>query len=152
VRRQYTLLRRVKAREAAPWLALDLAPMLGVMLVLLYLLMSPTLMYMDLRPDVADMPHSIHAHSLPGAAREDAIIVLVSRDGRFFLRGKEVNVDDLPSMIREDIGKGAEHRVYITADARAKYFDVEQVVEKVRLAGVKDVDFLTWAEPEKRPR
>jgi hypothetical protein len=35
VKRQFSLLRRVKAREATPLLALDLAPLLGVMLAIL---------------------------------------------------------------------------------------------------------------------
>jgi biopolymer transport protein ExbD len=68
-----------------------------------------------------------HSTMLPGALKEDALRVIVSRDGRVFLGNSFVERRDLTEMIREGIRNGAEKKVYVAADSRARYVDVAEV-------------------------
>lgn len=87
----------------------------------------------------ADLARAIHAKPLPAALKEDAIIVVVSRDGTLYFRDSRVSPANLPGKIRTAYQHGAERKVYLEADARAKYVDVEAAVDLVRQAGIQDV-------------
>jgi biopolymer transport protein ExbD len=50
---------------------------------------------------------------------------------------------ELPALIRERLRDGAEHRVYIFADARAKYGDALTTLEAVKQAEVEHITFIT---------
>jgi biopolymer transport protein ExbD len=90
-----------------------------------------------------DLPRSEHSSRLPAALREDAMRVSILRDGRVYLGLYRIAVEDLPIQIREGLRGGAENRVYLYADARARYADVKMALDAVRLAGVKQVSFIT---------
>lgn len=133
------------ARRATPWLKIDMSALLAVLFALLYLLMAPIVFYPDLPRHLANQPTLANAQPLPGASREDAIIITVTRDGRIFLPDSEpVSLEALPSRIHEAVGKTSSHHVYLNADERAKYSDVEAVVAKIGEAGIKNVSLLAW--------
>jgi len=90
-----------------------------------------------------DLTKSQHSRRLPGALREDALRVVVTRDGRFYLGNQGAAPEAPPGHIRVGIGGGGEARVYILADARVKYGDVKMILHQIRLAGVENVSFLT---------
>jgi len=79
----------------------------------------------------------------PKAKKENAITVQVSRDGSVFFRNQKVLVQDVPQYIRDAVKEGAEPRVYLSGDARAKYRDIQRVVAKIREAGIEDIVILT---------
>ena len=113
----------------------------SVMLVLLFLLMPWTVV--DPRGPAADPAGARHSTRMPGALKEDALKVVVTRDGKIYLRERQIALEDLASEIREGLRTGAERKVYIAVDARAKYGAVPAVLDKVRVAGVEKVAFLT---------
>jgi len=80
---------------------------------------------------------------MPGALKEDALKVVVARNGNIYLREHRIFLEDLPNEIREGLRSGAERKVYVAVDARAKYGEVPAVLDKIRLAGVEKVAFLT---------
>jgi len=45
-------------------------------------------------------------------------------------------------VIQEAVRHGAERKVYVKADARARYSNVEVVMDAIRLAGITNVVFL----------
>jgi biopolymer transport protein TolR len=51
-------------------------------------------------------------------------------------------LEDLPIRIHEGVNRGAEKKIYIKADARAKYGDVKEVLDGVRSAGVEKIAIL----------
>ena len=91
---------------------------------------------------LVDLAPVAHAKPQKGALREDAIIVTVARDGSVFCCGTKVLPQDLPELIRDAYKNGAERKVYVKADARAKYSDVKAVLDPIRSAGIQDVVFL----------
>jgi biopolymer transport protein ExbD len=95
-----------------------------------------------------DLPVSRFAMQMPKAIREDAQIVSIARDGKIYFGHTPMVAEDLPDQIRERLQNGAERKVYLRADARAKYGDVKLVLTEIRQAGIENVCILA----EKRER
>jgi len=89
-----------------------------------------------------DLPKASHATKMPGANREDALLVGVARDGKIFFGSDQVTTEQLPMRIREQVGKGSPQKAYIRADARVRYGTVLEVLRAVRLGGVQYVAFI----------
>ncbi len=75
--------------------------------------------------------------------REDALVVVVDKNGQVWFGTNQATRDKLPTLIRDAIAKGAERKVYIKADARCSYGGVKEVLDVVRSSGVENIAFLT---------
>jgi biopolymer transport protein ExbD/biopolymer transport protein TolR len=84
-----------------------------------------------------------HSIPMPGADREDALVVAVSRDGRIYLGSSQVGAEELPPMIREKLKLGWPPVVYLKIDARARYRGVAEALDGIRHAGVETIGLLT---------
>jgi biopolymer transport protein ExbD len=80
---------------------------------------------------------------MPGAIREDALLVTVTRDGNVFFGVHQMHPADLPPAIRNSVLGGAEQKVYLRVDARAKYGDAVFVIDQVREAGIQNIGLIT---------
>ena len=108
-------------------------------ILFLFFLTLPMPFHGGLRPDLPRVGHPVlMAH----ANREDAMTVAIWRDDKVFFRNDQVRPDELPAKIRESISQGAERKVYIRADARARYTWVAEVLDNVRSAGIEKIGFL----------
>jgi biopolymer transport protein ExbD len=85
---------------------------------------------------------SRHATPMPAALRDDAVKVMVGRDGAIYLGGTQVASEDLAEQIRQRLQSGAQHKVFLTVDQRARFGDLAIVLDEVRRAGVRDIAFL----------
>jgi len=77
-----------------------------------------------------------------GANRHDAMSVAVARDGSIFMKNEKVPSSVLSAKIHQCLGDGAEPKVYLRVDARARYRVVKEVLDAVQSSGVRDVVFL----------
>jgi biopolymer transport protein ExbD len=91
-----------------------------------------------------DLPRVWHPVSMPHANREDAMVVAILRDDKVFFRNDRVTPDQLPAKIRDSIAQGAERKVYIRADLRAKYGWVAEVLDNMHSGGVEKIGFLVY--------
>lgn len=91
-----------------------------------------------------DLPKVLHPVSMPRVDREDAIKVVITRDGKVFFRFEQVmSSADLQRLIKDCLkDPDVERKVYITADARARWGTVARVLEGVHQAGILRVAFL----------
>jgi|SRR5208337_576518 len=89
-----------------------------------------------------DLVLARHTHKLPGAIREDAIKIYIQRDGTLYFRSSLVHCNDLPDMIRVAVRNGAEKRIYLEVDARARNSAVSAVFSQIQLTGIQDVSIL----------
>ena len=94
--------------------------------------MLPSAPHHSLPVDLAVVSHSV---PLPDARQEDAIIVVVTRDGTVYFRNYKTTLNDLPGAIKGAVREGARRKVYVRADARARYADVEAAIGAIRQAG-----------------
>jgi biopolymer transport protein TolR len=126
---------------------INVTPMVDVMLVLLivFMVITPMLQHgvsVDLAPVNNPEP-------MQDADKEDALLVAVMRDGKIYFGNDQVQADQLTQRIKDKIANKADKRVYLKADARAKFGSVVDVVDNVRAAGVDDLGLLT--EQKKTP-
>ncbi|PYV83568.1 MAG: hypothetical protein DMG93_08105 [Acidobacteria bacterium] len=98
--------------------------------------------------DSLDLPRVLHPVLVGdlswGANRDEAMIIAVARDGTTFMTNKKVATSALASEISRRLGAGAEHKVYIRADARARYGNVKSVLDAIHSTGLKNVAFLAY--------
>jgi biopolymer transport protein ExbD/biopolymer transport protein TolR len=126
---------------------INVTPMVDVMLVLLivFMVITPMLQHgvsVDLAPVNNPEP-------MQDADKEDALLVAVMRDGKIYFGNDQVQPDQLTQKIKDKLANKSDKRVYLKADARAKFGSVVDVVDNVRAAGVDDLGLLT--EQKKTP-
>jgi biopolymer transport protein TolR len=120
---------------------INVTPMVDVMLVLLIIFMVITPM-LNNKVNV-DLPQADAAVVMEDANKEDAVIVAVTRDGRTFLGGDQVTLDDLGGKISAKLENKTSKQVYMRADIRANYGKVMDAVDGIRAAGVSQLGLLT---------
>jgi biopolymer transport protein TolR len=120
---------------------INVTPMVDVMLVLLIIFMVITPM-LNNKVNV-QLPTANAAIIMDNANKEDAVIVAVTRDGRTYLGGDQVNVDDLGSKISAKLENKTDKEVYLRADIRANYGKVMDAVDQIRAAGVSELGMIT---------
>ena len=129
---------------------IDFWPFLSVELVLLMIVMvSGPSPHANRSP--VDFARTEHATPMPGALREDAMLIAVTRDGNFFYGTYQIQDRDLPTAMRESLRQGSERKVYLKVDARARYGDAAKVTDQIRQAGIEDVGIIT-EQREPTPR
>lgn len=116
------------------------------MFALVAMFLLPTAVIIDSPRDArhvgVDLSKAAHSSEMRGALREDALWVAIQRDGRIWFDRDQITPERLPAALRQRLSRGAEPKLYIRADKRAKYGRVLEVVSSVRSAGIEDVAFL----------
>ena len=121
---------------------MDASGFVSILLALLVMFMVRTV-YEKHSVVPVQLPGSVNATRMGGAAREDALVISIERDGKIFLGTAQILPDDVTSRLKDALTKGAEKKVYIKADSRAPYRAVAKVLDSVRAAGVESIGFLT---------
>ncbi len=120
---------------------INVTPMADVMLVLLIIFMVITPMLQ--KGQSVELARTRNPIDMKEADRDDAIIIAITRDGKFYLGQDKVNVDDLATRVNDILLTKLDKKVFVKSDLRAKYGDVVQVVDNIRNAGVDQVGLLT---------
>jgi len=129
---------RIAKRGAVKRAGIDSWPLLGVAIMLLIIFMlvaghSPHNMV------IADLARAQTTVAEPRALREDAIRVTITRDGSLYFRNQKTDSEALPELIHKAVENGAERKVYLTVDGRAKYGDAKVVYDAIAACGVRDI-------------
>jgi len=120
---------------------INVTPMVDVMLVLLIIFMVITPM---LQKGVSvDLAKVNNPAQMPDADKEDALVVAVMRDGKVFFGNDRTEPDQLTQKVKDRLANRVDKRVFVRADARAKFGSVVLVVDNVRAAGVDQLGLLT---------
>ncbi|HXZ80926.1 MAG TPA: biopolymer transporter ExbD [Terriglobales bacterium] len=120
---------------------INVTPMVDVMLVLLIIFMVVTpMLQKGISVDLAKTNNPIQ---MPDADKEDALLVAITRDGSVFFGTDKIPADQLTPKIKDRLANRVDKRVFVRADARARYGVVAEVVDNVRAAGVDQLGLLT---------
>jgi biopolymer transport protein TolR len=120
---------------------INVTPMVDVMLVLLIIFMVITpMLQKGVSVDMAKVNNPV---PMPDADKEDALLIVIMRDGQIFFGTDRVKADELTNKVKDRLADKVDKRIFIRADMRAKYGAVVDVVDNVRAAGVDDVGLLT---------
>jgi biopolymer transport protein ExbD len=120
---------------------INVTPMVDVMLVLLIIFMVITpMLQKGVNVELAKTNNPI---AMEDADKEDAVLVAIERDGKVYFDTEMVSPENLTAKVQDKLSNRADKRIYIKADARARYGKVVEVVDLVRSAGVDQVGLLT---------
>ncbi len=120
---------------------INVTPMVDVMLVLLIIFMVITPMLQNkVSVDLAKTDNPI---AMPDADKEDAIVVAITRDGTLYLGQNKIAGSEIGQKVRDMLADKPGKQIFVRADARARYLDVENAIDDVRSAGVDSVGLLT---------
>jgi len=121
--------------------AINVTPMVDVMLVLLIIFMVVTPM---LQKGISvDMAPVNNPEQMPDADKEDALLVSITKDGKVYFGSDQIQVDNLTQKVKDRLANKQDKRVYVKADMRTRFGYFVQVVDNVRAAGVDDLGLLT---------
>ena len=129
--------------------AINVTPMVDVMLVLLIIFMVITPMLTKGQP--IDLVRTHNPVTMQAADKEDAVLISVTRNGGVFLSHGNLRItpDQLPEKVKDLLTNKVDKTVFIKSDARARYGVVEDVVDNVRAAGVDQIGLITELIPVK---
>lgn len=131
---------------------INVTPMVDIMLVLLIIFMVVTPM---LQKGVSvDLAKSENPREMKESDKDDAIVIAINRDGRYFMGADEIKKEALTQKVKDMLErKTGDKTVYVRSDRRAKFGDVSAVVDEVRAAGVDSLGLITEKEePKKAPK
>ena len=120
---------------------INVTPMVDVMLVLLIIFMVITPMLQN-KVNI-DLAKTDNPTSMPDADKEDALLVSVMRDGTVYFGTDKLPADQLTGKVKDRLANRVDKRVFVKADARARFGSVVEVVDNVRAAGVDQLGLLT---------
>ena len=98
-----------------------------------------------------DLAKAEHPVTMPDAGQEDAIVVAVTCNASVFLGPDKVDPTQLGSRIRANRTDRTGEAMYLRADRRAQYRDVENAIEAMRSAGAEVVGLLTKRKEDAQP-
>lgn len=132
----------MKKSEAPSAVAdINVTPMVDVMLVMLIIFMVITPM---LQKGVSvDKVKTANPTAMPDADKEDAVLVSIVKSGDVFLGTNRTPPDQLPGKVKDLLTSKVDKTVYVSADQRARYERVTDVIDNLRAAGVDNVGLIT---------
>jgi biopolymer transport protein ExbD/biopolymer transport protein TolR len=120
---------------------INVTPMADVMLVLLIIFMVVTpMLQKGVSVELAKTKNPI---DMKEADRDDAVLVAITRDGKFYLGQEKVELDALTGKVVDLLSTRLDKKIFVKSDLRAKYGDVVTVVDNIRNAGVDQIGLLT---------
>ena len=143
-------LRRKFDRRSFPFCQLNIALCTTFVLLQIIVMTANTTNFHFHHGRSIDLVRTVNSTSMPNSLREDSMRITVTRDGRLFFHTAAVNSIELPNLIRDDLSKGVECKVYLAVDARTKYGDVATVLDQIRQTKILNLAILTEKTPSKR--
>jgi biopolymer transport protein ExbD len=135
--------RRAEKGRAAFYCRINAAPFAGVFVALWFIFVA-NLPGPDMpRWGSVELAGARHSVPIPGALRDDAIIIGLSASGDVYYESTHTMRRDIEGKIREDLKRGAEKRIYLNVDSRARYRDLISLFPQITAAGVENVTFIT---------
>ena len=123
---------------------IDTTAFAAIMVVLVFAeLIAGTMSYNPHHGVSIEVPRILRPVSMPGALRDDVMQISITRDGKVFFGSDQIVPDYMTEKIQARLADlDVERKVYIRADARARYGTVKIVLDGVRSAGILRVAFL----------
>ncbi len=89
-----------------------------------------------------DLPRVRNPIGLPDANRDDALMIILTRDGKIFFQMDQVTAQDLPRLIRDSINRGSKPEIFFKVDARARAGHFMEAFDAIRPTGVQSISIL----------
>jgi len=131
----------LKHTAPPPVADINVTPMVDVMLVLLIIFMVITPMLS--KGVVVDKVKTRNPIAMQAADRSDAVLISVTRDGKTYLGRDQVDSAALANKVKDMLTNRTDKECFLSADSRAKYQSVLDVVQDLQSVGVDQVGLIT---------
>lgn len=129
-----------RQRDAVLIQQTSMIPFVGVLLTVL-------IIYMTITPPLCkcvnvELVKVLHARAVPAANRVDAMFVTIERDGKVYMDTEQIASDQLVAKINAAAKTSSDPRLFIKADARARYRMVKAVLAQVPFGLAPRITFI----------
>jgi biopolymer transport protein ExbD len=117
----------------------SMIPYVGVLLTLLiiYMVITPGYPHHGVN---AELPKALHGREF--ILREDAMLITIERDGKVYMNTEQVTADQFAARINAATKISSDPRLFIKADARARYKMVKDVLVQVPFGLAPRITFI----------
>lgn len=115
-----------------PFVGINVTPFVDVVLVLLIIFMATSSYMVDPAIEV-ELPEAASGTE----AAETTLALVLTEDGRLFLNGIESSSERIAAYCRYQSSKSPELQAIIAADGRARHSQVVNLIDLVKLNGVR---------------
>jgi biopolymer transport protein ExbD len=135
--------RRLGSRRYTLFSSLDSSAFAQVTLGCVLVLLIVFMMYAPQHGNYVFDPYTTrHATLMPDALRDNALRVIVTRDGSVYFGNGRIALEDLAEQVRQRLRGGAQNKIFLVVDQRARFGDFSPVLDEVRHAGIRNIAFL----------
>lgn len=135
--------------EQAPFVDINVTPLVDIMLVLLVILMATSTAILE----AGQGEGAGFKVQLPTGAKSEEVsvgnnelVIAVLRDGEIVARGNQVSLSELKTVLQEEASKGRDRLVLVQADEDSYHKNVVAVMEAARTAGLTNLAIATKPE------
>lgn len=130
-------------KRTKPKAEIPTASMADIAFLLIIFFMTTTTISKD--KVTVELPTSLERYEVP----KNAEIISIQKNGEVRVNGEVTPVSEIYPIAADAMAKNSEKFFIIKADTRVKFGLVNEVLEQLRLAGVKNLSFPTRQEIEK---
>ena len=127
-----------KGRTQTALAEINITPLVDVVLVLLliFMLTAPVLQ--------SGIDVAIPKTRTVNQVTEERMVVTIDREQNVFLQDKPVNVNELPSLLKNSAkGDATKQVIYLRADERVPFGAFASVMDAVKQAGITNISIVT---------
>ena len=125
---------------------INVTPLVDVMLVMLIIFMVITPMLQ--KGQSVDKVRTKNPHAMQDADKDDAVLFSVTKSGDIFLGQERVQLDAITGKVKDLLTNRVDKTCFVSADKRARYERVADLIDALRGAGVDDVGLITEQDPD----
>lgn len=135
--------------EQAPFVDINVTPLVDIMLVLLVILMATSTAILEAGQGAGSgfrvqLPTGAKSEEVSTGGNE--LVIAVLREGEILVRGEQVSMSELKTLLVEEAAKGKDRLVLVQADEDAYHKNVVSVMEAARTAGLVNLAIATKPE------
>jgi biopolymer transport protein ExbB/TolQ/biopolymer transport protein ExbD len=136
-------MRHKRVKPAELFCSMDRTPFLAVSATLFAIFLFALMLTNGLpRLGPSDLPKVNNPLWMPDADRDDAIVLVVMRNGSLFWRQDPISMDDLRQELCHRLERDPQAQVFLAVDAHTNYGNVSTVLAAVRSVGAERIVFL----------
>jgi biopolymer transport protein ExbD len=126
---------RIKLPDSESSIHVDFVPMVDVLFnLLIFFLLATTIKQAEREMQIA-LPQAASAAPITAALRE--FVVNVDEQGRIFVVGREMSVEELQQAVRDLVAANPEQKVTVRGDRNASYAAIATVLDVCKGAGLQ---------------
>ena len=131
----------IQGRTQTSLSEINVVPLVDVVLVLLiiFMLTAPIIQ--------SGIEVSVPKTKTVTELTKELLVVSINRDQRLFVGSDPININDLAARLQARIKDPATAMIYLRADEEVPFGTIARVMDRVQLAGVKNINMVT--QPEK---